>query len=230
VVNEPYQQRDILDVLGHDVMDRWFHLAREADPDAKLFINENGFLSDPSTSSAKTDYYYDLVRGMRDRGVPIDGVGMQAHFTGQLPSMDHVFAVLDRFADLGVRLKITELDVDAGDKELEARFLADIVTAAFSHEAMDAIILWGFWEGRHWKPTAALLNQDFSPRITGDVWNNLLTERWHTDANLTTNAAGQATFRGFHGDYTLTIIHNTRTTTHTAHLTESGTLRLTLPE
>jgi GH35 family endo-1,4-beta-xylanase len=218
VINEPFVNREIMDVLGDEVMDHWMRLARETDPDAKLFINENGFLSNPSPKNPRSDYYHDLIAGMKSRGVPVDGLGMQGHFTGELPSMDHVLATLDRFAEVGIRIELTEVDVDAGDKELEARFLRDLMTVAFSHESVDAFILWGFWADRHWRPDAALLNRDFSKRPTATAWLDLLDE-WTTRAEAITDTAGTADFRGFHGDYEIKITANGRTQTHNARLT-----------
>jgi GH35 family endo-1,4-beta-xylanase len=208
VINEPLMNKDLMRILGDEAMDGWMRLARETDPDAKLFINENGFLSNPAADNPTTDYYYDLIRGMQERGVPVDGIGMQGHFTGDLPSMEHVLRTFDRFAELGLRIEITEIDIDAGDKELEAQFLADLMTAAFSHEAVDAVMLWGFWQGRHWKPEAALLNRDFTKRPTAAAWMRQLDEVWTTQAQVVTDPSGQTTFRGFPGIYEVTIMRD----------------------
>ena len=62
--------------LGEGYIDEAFKAAREADPDVKLYYNDYNF----EGLNAKSDYIYNLVKGLVDRKVPIDGVGMQMHY------------------------------------------------------------------------------------------------------------------------------------------------------
>lgn len=66
------------------------------------------------------------------------------------------------------------------DERLQADYLRDVMTMAFSHPAMQAIVMWGFWEGRHWKPDAALYRKDWSTKPAGKVWEELVlaAEGW----------------------------------------------------
>lgn len=203
VVNEPYSHNDILKVLGRDVMADWFKLAREADPAAVLYLNEAG----QPNSRPSSERYDVLARDLRmllDAGAPIGGIGMQGHFGQHLNSPKQLLAIYDRFAQFGLPIKITELDVNHPDEQIQADYLRDFMTVTFSHPAIDGILLWGFWEGQHWRPQAALFRKDWTLRPIGRAWLDLVRERWWTTVDGVTDARGRFATRGFLGDYDIT--------------------------
>ena len=73
--------------------------------------------------------------------------------------------------------------------------------ACFSHPAYTGFLLWGFWEGRHWKPEAASWNQDWTIRKRGEVLEEWIGRRWNTTVTLTTGKEGDVRWRGFPGWY-----------------------------
>ena len=83
---------------------RWAH---SADPEALLFYNDNG--AEPI--NAKSDAIYTMVRDFRQRGVPIDGVGMQMHIFDLRADLEGISRNIARFTALGVQVHITEMDV-----------------------------------------------------------------------------------------------------------------------
>lgn len=123
VVNEPLSS--ILDPATPDGLDdnvfrqligpgyiaEAFHLARAADPTAKLYLNENSIL----LPGPRQDRFYQLVVDLIAAGAPIDGVGFQAHVglapPAQYPSQGTIEASLRRFTDLGLEVELTEIDV-----------------------------------------------------------------------------------------------------------------------
>lgn len=117
VVNEPIEvdgpggYRDSVwkHRLGEGYIDLAFQWAHEADPLAKLFLNDYG----ADTINAKSDKLYEVAQGLVNRGVPINGVGFQYHMTlGDAPTYrDPVVENLTRFADLGLETRISEADV-----------------------------------------------------------------------------------------------------------------------
>ena len=115
VVNEALSDggRDLLRdspwrrIIGDDFLDHAFRFAREADSDAELYYNDYG-LENPR----KRANCVRLVKGMLDRGVPIDGIGTQAHFHLEHPSLEDVEQTITDFAALGLKVMITELDID----------------------------------------------------------------------------------------------------------------------
>src|SRR5262249_52971582 len=91
-----------------------------------------------------------------------------------------------------------------------------------SHPKIQGIMLWGFWEKRHWRPRAALFAADWSIRPVGNAWIDLVDKQWKTQATATTDNAGKAAFRGFFGDYDLTISHKDKRATARVNFSRDG--------
>jgi endo-1,4-beta-xylanase len=92
-------------LLGESFIDLAFTTAHAADPSAKLYINDYG-LDGPGT---KIDNLIALVKRLQSRGVPIHGIGTQSHLI--LGSVGGVQTQLQRLADTGLEVAITELDI-----------------------------------------------------------------------------------------------------------------------
>ncbi|UOR11429.1 endo-1,4-beta-xylanase [Halobacillus amylolyticus] len=94
-------------ITGTDYIKTAFETARKyAGEDAKLYINDFNTEVTP-----KRDYLYDLVKDLLEQGVPIDGVGHQAHIQLGWPSIENIRESINMFASLGLDNQITELDV-----------------------------------------------------------------------------------------------------------------------
>ncbi len=205
VINEPFSNHDAMDVLGREAMVAWFQAAREADPAARLFINDYGILARSGRDRRHQDHYYETIRFLIDRGAPLDGIGLQSHFGGDLTPPPRLLAILDRFAAFTKALAVTEFDINVKDEELQAAYTRDFLTAVFSHPAVNGILMWGFWEGRHWRPQAALFRRDWSVKPNGRAWQDLVFKEWWTDVAARTDAQGRASVRGFLGDYEVAV-------------------------
>lgn len=98
--------------MGEGYIDTAFITAREADPNAILILNDFG----NETEGAISNLMYDYIKAAKARGVPIDGIGMQMHLGGEsAPSKEDVMKNMRRFADLGVKVYVTEFDVNMHD-------------------------------------------------------------------------------------------------------------------
>lgn len=95
-----------LDIAGEDFIGKAFEYAHAADPKALLFYNDYN-----ESVPEKREKIYSLVRSLLDKGVPIHGVGLQAHWNLEDPSLDEIRQAIERYASLGLKLHITELDV-----------------------------------------------------------------------------------------------------------------------
>ena len=232
VLNEPIPNRDLQKILGDAAMVEWFQLARQADGQVRLFVNEYDIVAAGGANTVKQDQYFNLIQWFNDNKAPLDGAGMQGHFNGySLTGMDRAKAILDRFATLGLVLQITEFDIDTYDEKLQADYTRDFLTLCFSHPAMDSFLMWGFWEGRHWIPKAALYRKDWTAKPNALVWEDLLYKQWWTNADLTTGDDGAAGLRGFLGDYQITVTQGDLTVTQTITLAKDSSLfTLNLPE
>lgn len=222
VINEPYNNHDVMDILGNEEMIAWFKLARQHDPDVRLTLNDYAILSAGGLDKAHQDHFEKTLRFLKDGGAPITGLGMQSHFGGTPTPPERMLKILDRFAALGLDISITEHDVDTSDEQLQADFTRDFLTTVFSHPAVVAVLTWGFWENAHWRPNAAYYRGDWSVKPAGQAWLDLVNKKWWTNAALETAADGSARTRGFLGDYELTVTHNGATRTVPAKLSKAG--------
>ena len=201
VINEPFAHNDLMKILGDQVMIEWFKAAREADPLVKLFLNDYAGLANEGLDTPHKDHFEKTTRYLIENGAPIDGIGLQCHFGWSITPPEAALKELDRWGALGLEVQITEFDIETTDEELQADYTRDLLTLAFSHPSVTAIMIWGFWEGRHWKPDAALWRRDWSIKPNGKVWVDLTTHEWHTAGDAVTDENGWFSFRGFHGVY-----------------------------
>lgn len=113
-------------ICGEEFIAKAFQYAHEADPNALLFYNDYNEIS-----PVKREKIYRLVKSLKDAGVPIHGVGLQAHWAINEPSMAQLDSTIQRFAGLGLKVQITELDISVYNKEhnARARVAADADTA-----------------------------------------------------------------------------------------------------
>jgi len=92
---------------GDELVKMAFTFASQYAPDAELYYNDFN-----AWRPAKRDGIARLVRMLQEEGIRIDGVGIQAHWGLNFPKNEYIEAALDTFALLGVKVMITELDVD----------------------------------------------------------------------------------------------------------------------
>ncbi|HUT59252.1 MAG TPA: endo-1,4-beta-xylanase [Phycisphaerae bacterium] len=227
VINEPRDNHDLMDVLGNACMVEWFKLARQADPEVNLFINDYSILSGGGYDTLQQDRYEKVIRYLVEQGAPLDGIGMQGHFGCQVTSPNRLLEIVDRFAAFGKTIQITEFDVDVFEEQFQADFLRDFMTTLFSHPAVNSIVMWGFWEGCHWKPNAALFRKDWSIKPNGQAWMDLVLKAWWTRTRGRTDAQGRYRVRGFLGDYDIRAQAGTRVSElHTSLPKEGRTVKM----
>lgn len=222
VVNEPYTHYDILEILGRDVMADWFKLARAADPDAVLYLNEAGVPNSPP-SHERYDILVKDVKRLQELGAPIGGIGLQGHFGRTLNSPEDLLGIYDKVAATGLPIRITEFDVDVpDDTRLQADYYRDFLIATFSHPSINGVLQWGFWSQQHWKPAAALYDKDWNITPVGQVYLDLVFNQWWTNERRAADPSGVASFRGFHGDYEIVVTQAGKETRSTATLPAEG--------
>lgn len=161
-----------LESIGPDYLAMAFRFAREADPDLKLYYNDYNL-----NVKQKADVVYAMVKDLRSQNVPIDGIGMQGHYTHDT-SAATVKESLELFASLGVEVSITELDVavngaDASKGLTQAQQTAQAITYAklfkvFKDykDSLARVTFWGFLDSTSWRSDRfpSLFNADFTPK------------------------------------------------------------------
>ena len=222
VINEPYDNHDVMDVLGDNEMITWFKLARSFDPDVHMYLNDYSILSAGGLDKKHQDHFEKTLRFLKDGGAPITGMGMQSHFGGTPTSPERMLSILDRYAAIGLEISITEHDIDTDDEQLQADFTRDFLTTVFSHPSVVAVLTWGFWEKSHWRANAAYYRSDWSITPAGQAWLDLVARKWKTNIIAETDMNGLIRTRGFLGDYKITVTHDGVTKTVQTKLPAAG--------
>ncbi|GIG69224.1 endo-1,4-beta-xylanase [Phytomonospora endophytica] len=141
-----FQQR-----LGGGYIEEAFRAARAADPGAKLCYNDYG----TDGVNAKSTAIYNMVVDFRNRGVPIDCVGFQSHLDWN-SDLSSYQSNLQRFANLGVDVQITELDI-GGSGTGQAGAYQRVTQACLAVARCTGITVWGVTDKYSWRSSATPL-------------------------------------------------------------------------
>jgi hypothetical protein len=76
---------------------------------------------------------------------------------------------------------------------------------SFSHPAVDAFIMWGFWDGNHWHQNAPIFNLDWSIKPSGQAYIDKVFNAWWTNEETNSDLAGKASFRPYKGKHKITV-------------------------
>ncbi|MDN3580730.1 endo-1,4-beta-xylanase [Mucilaginibacter flavus] len=114
-------------ICGEDYIYEAFKYAHEADPNAVLFYNDYN-----TERPEKRERIYRLLKKLVDAKIPIGGVGLQAHWSLYEPSQKELIATIEKFASLGLKVQITELDMSVYPWEKQSRALHAGESAEFT--------------------------------------------------------------------------------------------------
>lgn len=206
VVNEGidgsgYRDTTLYRMIGEDYIELAFQFAHEADPDALLFYNDYG----GEGLNAKSQTIYNMVIDFVARGIPIHGVGLQMHLRvgdtepGHPLEPANLRENMQRIADLGLEVQVTEMDVrhdGSGDSEIFRRQAGDyrrVLQVCLDVEACTAFITWGVSDNFSWirgwsegNPEAKplLFDDDYQPKLAYFAVADLLARRAGLDPIL----------------------------------------------
>eukprot|EP00756_Hemistasia_phaeocysticola_P045312 Hpha_TRINITY_DN19070_c0_g1::TRINITY_DN19070_c0_g1_i1::g.138323::m.138323/K01181/E3.2.1.8, xynA; endo-1,4-beta-xylanase len=144
-----------------DYVDVAFTAARAANSKTKLFYNDYAHGYGTGKQKTKADAIYAMVKGMKDRGVPIDGVGFQMHIKGENePDYSGLAANIARYQDIGIEVHITELDItfstwNSTAEARQAQIYGGLLSVCLKHPACKNFETWGYTDLYTWKGTAA---------------------------------------------------------------------------
>ncbi|KAL5536619.1 hypothetical protein ACEPAF_442 [Sanghuangporus sanghuang] len=160
VVNEPFNddgtwRSDVFyNTLGTDFVPIALNSAREADPNAKLYINDYNIEGE----GAKATAMINLVQQLKNDNVPVDGIGLQCHFiVGEVPTT--LQSNMEAMTALGVEVAITELDIrmtlPATQEMLEqqATDYQNVVTACNAVPGCVGVTIWDYTDKYSWVPS-----------------------------------------------------------------------------
>ena len=155
------------DILGADYVDKTFFWAKEAFPNSSLVINDYNL----EMFEGKRMGMYNFVKGMLERGVPVDTIGLQMHINIKNPPVSEIEKTIELYASLGLNIIVTEMDISAYvDKDFEHPDPRREYNKAFLDEQADRyaqvfecfkryakqgilkdVLLWGITDRMTWK-------------------------------------------------------------------------------
>jgi len=133
-----------------------FKLAREhTNPNVKLIYNDYNAENNNGNYQGKTGAVFEYIKSMREKDVPIDGVGLQMHIScNYYPNYDQLTTLIDKYAEIGVEVHITEIDVSM-DKckthDEQRELYMDVFKACFDNENCKVFTVWGAYDSESWK-------------------------------------------------------------------------------
>jgi len=141
--------------MGKSFVEKAFIRARAADPSAKLVYNDYNL----EYTGPKSNAAYAMLKDFKSRGIPVDRIGFQMHLDIQYAIDYEDFARnLQRFADLGLEIYVTEMDVrvssntTSAELDKQASYYKNIIEKCMAQPAVKAIQLWGFTDKYSWIP------------------------------------------------------------------------------
>jgi endo-1,4-beta-xylanase len=205
--------------LGYGIVNEMAWLVKAANPDAKLYVNDYGILVE---NGYNKNSYITQIENLLANGVPIDGIGCQAHFVTSnennstakaATTSEHVQKTLDELSKFGLPIKITECLVSADTEGGKAEELTRFFRLCFAHPSVEAIVMWGFWEVGHWISESAMWKKDWTPTPQALAYRDLVFNKWWTKVSGKADEKGIYKTDAFYGDYLITSDGDTQKVT-----------------
>ena len=201
-----------------DYVENALNWAHRANPGATLLINEYRTIADLKVR----ERYRILLKELKDRKAPLSGIGIQAHEPRQeWFNPEETWKTFDLYASLGFTIHITEfhpqssgVDITGGWRtgkwtpEAQAEFTELFVKLCFGHPAVVSVNWWGFSDRNIWLPGGGLVDEEYRPKPVYEMLDKLINETWKTHLKDKLDAQGNASFRGFFGNYKITLTTN----------------------
>lgn len=230
-----------------DFVEYSFKTARKYFGANELSINEYAGVWD---DNARTDdRYYMQVENALMKGAEIDAIGMQYHMfhraeeeyerTRRTYDPNHLRAIMDLYGRFNKPIQITEVTIPAysnkpEDEQLQAEIIRWLYSIWFSQPQVEQIIYWNLVDGyAAWAPQGdmtagenyyygGLMRFDLTPKPAYDMIDTLFNKEWRTNLDIEANADGETSFRGFYGDYELTVQSGDKSVTKSVTLSKTG--------
>jgi hypothetical protein len=207
--------------LGIPLVADVLRTARETDPDAKLIVHAGNVLVE-GVDQAQQTAIIRAIRSLLEAKAPVQGVALGSHFGEQLLPPERVWQTLDRFAELGLPLSVTDHEIDTWDDEAQADYTRDFLTAVFAHPATVACSVSALWAQGHSAPNAAFYGPAWEERPNLKAWQGLVHGKWSSSSTVSTNGKGIAKFKAFLGYYAIEVRAGAKPKVVYAKLGKSG--------
>jgi endo-1,4-beta-xylanase len=213
--NEMIHGNYYADRLGPGITKQMATWVKEADPGARLFLNDYDILT-----GNRLEDYLKHIRGLLAEDAPIDGIGVQGHLHGESFDPEALGHALDALAKTGLPIRVTEfnfpgqrspflrrrdLKLTPDQERAKAKALTDYYRICFAHPAVQGILMWGFWEGANWIPQSSLYRRDWTPTPAAAAYRDLVFNQWWTRWEGKADANGQCRLNAFYGKHRVMV-------------------------
>jgi endo-1,4-beta-xylanase len=200
----------IADYVEHAL--KWAH---QGNPEATLLINEYRTLADKDVRKR----YDDLLSELKKRNAPLSGMGIQAHEPRQeWFSPVEVWKTFDLYSRFGYPIHITEFHpqssgvpitggwrTGAWTPDAQTEFTEQFVRLCFGHPAVASINWWGLSDRNIWLPGGGVIDEEYQPKPVYLMLDKLINQTWKTAGSASTDNEGVISFRGFFGEYEISM-------------------------
>ncbi|XP_039068611.1 endo-1,4-beta-xylanase 5-like isoform X2 [Hibiscus syriacus] len=206
VVNENLHFRFFEDKLGENASYAFYSMAYHLDPNTTLFMNEYNTIENSkdhaSTASKYKEKLQKILSFPGNKGLKA-AIGLQGHFGAAKPNIAYMRSALDILGTMGLPIWLTEVDVKGPN---QAQYLEDILREAYSHPAVEGIIIFGGPKVSGFD-VMTLADSEFKPTRIGEVVDKLIKEWKSGRTEIRTDSRGWSEVSLFHGDYKVNVYH-----------------------
>ena len=197
---DPYRQSAMYRLCGDEFIAKAFQYAREADPKALLFYNDYNE-ADP----VKSKRIYNMVKKMKDAGVPIDGIGMQGHYNIYGPTVKEIDDAITLYKTIVKHIHVTELDIRVNEEmggglqfsregvavsDSVKQHLADQYARVFGvfrkhKDVIDCVTFWNLGDRDSWlgaRNYPLPFDENYQPKMAYDYIKDMKAPKWDMPA------------------------------------------------
>ncbi|MBQ6202668.1 MAG: endo-1,4-beta-xylanase [Prevotella sp.] len=193
---DPYRQSAMYKLCGDEFIAKAFQYAREADPKALLFYNDYN-----ECDPVKSQRIYNMVKAMKQAGVPIDGIGMQGHYNIYGPTEKEVDDAIKLYKKIVKHIHVTELDIRVNTEmggqlrfsqggvnisDSVKQHLADQYARVFNvfrkhKDVVDCVTFWNLGDRDSWLGASNYplpFDSEYKPKLAYDVIKGMKPAKW----------------------------------------------------
>lgn len=253
VINETlqkgcYDNQDFVFAREEDYLDWSFQTARKYFKNNRLFINDDHWTAWGSFQGPRSAYYLQ-IKDLLQRGMPVDGVGMQFHMFYPREQEDtevteifyrpnRLYDIMDCYGSFGKPLHISEITIpayseDPEDEAVQEEIVRNLYRIWFSHKDIESIIWWNLVDGYtyvnpknpSWNENyyyGGLVRHDFTEKPAYRALEHLIHKEWRSNPEVATRENGTAAFHGFYGKYEATVYVGEKKIIQNIHFAKEG--------
>ena len=182
------------------------------DPDVKLYLNETNTQGKDKNGFDRVGTLCDIVERMLNEGASVNGIGLQTHERFYYYPQG-LYEQLDECAQVVEEVAVTEYDFQNTYNDNKTQYIIDNLIATYSHPQATAFMVWSYNSNGNVERIPFFYDENWNETPVKKAWDKQVQEVYRTNLSLASDKNGSAKFRGFHGDYEITVKYGGMETT-----------------